>query len=75
MVPKAQLSENKLKEQRERRIKWKADRAAKRDRDNNNDDDDSLEMSMFQLLIVRKNYKVIMHSINHHIGIHQQQKE
>ena len=46
MVTKAQQAENKLKEQRERYIKWKADRAAKRDRENNNDDDDSLAMSI-----------------------------
>ena len=46
MVTKAQQAENRLQAQRDRYTSWKADRAAKRDRENDNDDDDSLEMSI-----------------------------
>ena len=45
MVTKAQQAENRLQAQRDRYTSWKADRAAKRDRENDNNDD-SLEISI-----------------------------
>ena len=46
-LTKAQQVEDKLKAQRDRHNRWKADRAAKRNRESNNDnDDDSLDVSI-----------------------------